>query len=90
MPVVHKSTIKRARQAEVRRLRNRTRISLTRAAIKKVHQALDQKNLDQAQMFLREASSHLSRAVSKGVIKKNTASRRISRLTLQINKLKAS
>jgi small subunit ribosomal protein S20 len=87
MPVVHKSTIKRARQSETRRQRNRAKINSARSVIKKVRTAVDQKDATLAQSLLTEAHSQLHKAVSKGVVKKNTASRKISRLSLQVNKL---
>ena len=87
MPVVHKSTIKRARQSETRRQRNRARINSARSVIKKVKNALEQKDAPLAQSLLTEARSQLHKAVSKGTLKKNTASRKISRLSLQVNKL---
>ncbi len=90
MPVVHKSTIKRARQSVKRRQRNRAVMSTTKEAVKKVRNALDKKETEQIQTLLREASAQLHQAVSKGWLKKNTASRQISRLALQVNKLKAS
>jgi small subunit ribosomal protein S20 len=90
MPQVHKSTIRRARQAETRRARNRTTLNTVKAFIKKALAAVDQKKTDEAATALREASSAISRAASKGVIKRNTASRRISRLTLRVNALTAA
>jgi small subunit ribosomal protein S20 len=86
MPVVHKSTIKRARQAVKRHLRNRAVLSSVRGVMKKVLTAVEQKNKDAAKESLREATSALSKAVTKGVLKPNTASRRISLLA---NKVKA-
>jgi small subunit ribosomal protein S20 len=90
MPVVHKSTIKRARQAEKRNQRNRTVLSSLKNVIKKVLSAVEEKNAGDAAASLREATSALSKAVSKGVIKRNTASRRISRLAVKVNAVKAS
>ena len=87
MPVVHKSTIKRARQSETRRQRNRAKINSTRSVIKKVRSAVEQKDATLAQSLLIQAHSQLHKAVSKGTLKKNTASRKISRLSLQVNKL---
>jgi small subunit ribosomal protein S20 len=86
MAVVHKSTIKRARQAEKRQQRNRQILSAVRTAVKKVLTAVDQKAPD-AHALLREASSALHKAAAKGVIKRNTASRRVSRLAAKINAL---
>lgn len=90
MPVVHKSTIKRARQAEVRNQRNRARLSLVKGAVKKVLAAVEEKNQDAAAASLREATAALHKAVTKGVLKPNTASRRISRLTARVNALAAA
>lgn len=87
MPAVHKSTIKRARQAEVRNQRNRARLSLVKGAVKKVLAAIEEKNQDTAAASLREATAALHKAVTKGVLKPNTASRRISRLTARVNAL---
>ena len=89
MPVVHKSTIKRARQAEKRHLRNRAVLTSVKSAMKKVMTAVDEKNADEATTLLREATSALHKAVTKGVLKRNTASRRISRLASTVNALTA-
>lgn len=87
MPVVHKSTIKRARQAEQRNQRNRAAISAVRNVVKKVLHAIDDKNADEARTLLREATAALHKATTKGLIKRNTASRRISRLASRVNAL---
>ncbi len=90
MAVVHKSTIRRARQSERRRQRNRATLSAVKSLVKKVLLAVDQKKVDEAKASLREATSALSKAVTKGVLKRNTASRRISRLAARVNSLMAS
>ena len=90
MPVVHKSTIRRARQSEKRRLRNRSTISSVRSILRKVQDAITAKKPDEAKATLREATSALSKAVTKGVLKPNTASRRVSRLTMRVNAITAS
>ncbi|WP_447978481.1 30S ribosomal protein S20 [Candidatus Nitrospira bockiana] len=90
MPVVHKSTIKRARQAEQRNLRNRAALSAVKNVVKKAMNAIEEKNADQAATLVREATAALHKAVSKGVLKRNTASRRISRLTARVNALKSA
>lgn len=89
MPVVHKSTIKRARQAERRHQRNRAALSSVKNVIKKVQTALEAKNAAAAKTAFREAASALSKARSKGVLKRNTVSRRISRLAARVNALSA-
>jgi small subunit ribosomal protein S20 len=90
MPVVHKSTIKRARQAEKRYQRNRTVLSSVKSLMKKVLSAVEEKNAEEAKASLREATSALHKAATKGVIKRNTASRRVSRLAAKVNAVTAS
>lgn len=90
MPVVHKSTIRRARQSEKRRLRNRATISSVRSILRKVQDAIAAKKPDEAQATLRAATAALSKAVSKGVLKPNTASRRVSRLAVRVNAITVS
>lgn len=90
MPVVHKSTIRRARQSEKRHDRNHATLSAVKGLVKKLQTAVAAKKIDEAKASLRDATSALSKAVTKGVLKANTASRRISRLTLRVNSLTAS
>ncbi len=90
MPVIHKSTIRRARQAKCRHERNRATVNSVKTLVKKVQSAVADKKVEDAKTFLREAVSALGKAVSKGVLKRNTASRRISRLTLYVNALSGS
>ena len=90
MPVIHKSTIRRARQSERRRQRNRATLSAVKSVVKKVNEALGAKTPDDAKASLREATAALAKAVTKGVLKPNTASRRISRLTRRVNAITAS
>lgn len=87
MPVIHQSTIKRARQALKRNHRNRSVLSSVKSVLKKVLNAVEEKKVEAAETSLREAQSALSKAVSKGVLKPNTASRQIARLTLKVNAL---
>ena len=90
MPVIHKSTVRRARQAIKRQARNRATLSAVKSLVKKVQTAVAEKNADIAKTTLREATSAISKAVTKGVLKRNTASRRISRLTQHVNSLGVS
>lgn len=90
MPVIHKSTIRRARQAERRHDRNRATMNAVKTVVKKVQSALAEKKLEDAKTSLREAVAAIGKAVSKGAIKRNTASRRVSRLTLRVNALSGS
>jgi small subunit ribosomal protein S20 len=86
-PKKSKSVIKRARQAKERTVRNRSVKSKLKTLSKKVESEVANKNLESAQTALRKAISAIDRAASKGIIHKNTASRRISRLTRLVNSL---
>jgi small subunit ribosomal protein S20 len=90
MPVIHKSTIRRARQAEKRHARNVATLSAVKGLVKKVQTAVAEKKIEDAKASLLKAESALSKAVTKGVLKPNTASRRISRLTRHVTSLVAS
>jgi small subunit ribosomal protein S20 len=90
MPQIHKSTIRRARQAERRHERNRATVNTVKTLIKKVQSAMVEKKVDEAKASLQEATSAIGKAVSKGILHRNTASRRISRLTLRVNALSDS
>ncbi|TKB93203.1 MAG: 30S ribosomal protein S20 [Nitrospira sp.] len=90
MPQIHKSTIRRARQAERRHERNRATMNAVKTIIKKVHSAVAGKKADEPKTTLLEATSAIGKAVSKGALHPNTASRRISRLALHVNGLSGS
>ena len=90
MPVIHKSTIRRARQSVKRHARNRATVGALKSLVKKVQAAVAEKKVEDAKVSLRQATSALGNAVTKGVMKPNTASRRISRLTRHVNSLAAS
>ncbi len=81
----HQSAIKAARQSLKRQERNRSILRRVRTFMKKVHSALKEKNGDAATSSLRDATSELHKAVTKGTLHKKTASRWISRLTLRVN-----
>lgn len=90
MPQIHKSTIRRARQSERRYERNRSTINAVKTMIKKVQSAVAGKKSDEAKTSLQEATSAIGKAVSKGALHRNTASRRISRLARSVNALSGS
>ncbi len=81
----HQSAIKAARQTLKRQERNRSILRRVRTFMKRVHSALQEKNSDVAKSSLRDATSELHKAVTKGTLHKKTASRWISRLTLRVN-----
>lgn len=74
------SAEKRNRQRLKRRVRNIHHLTTTRSAVKKAVATLKGKDLGAVKLTLAEASSQLNKAAQKGVIKKKTASRKISRL----------
>ena len=79
----HKSAEKRARQAVRRKARNTNVESAVRSFEKTLHKAIDSKSKDVAE-HLKVYTSKVMSAVSKGVIKKETASRKISRLSTRV------
>lgn len=89
MPVIHKSTIKAVRQSERRAQRNRAVLSSVKNIMKKVLAAVESKNAAVAKTALRDATAALSKARSKGILRRNTVSRRISRLAARVNSLSA-
>lgn len=83
----NKSAIKRARQAEQRRARNLRVKSTARGAVREVRASAARGDATGAADLLRRAASLLDRAVSKGVLHRNTAARRKSRLAKLIAKV---
>ncbi|MCF8063408.1 MAG: 30S ribosomal protein S20 [Deltaproteobacteria bacterium] len=83
----HKSALKRARQSENRRLRNRGYKTRVKKAVKDVRSAIAENAPEQAQANLKTAVSLLQKTATKGVIKHRTASRKISRLSRQVHRL---
>lgn len=90
MPRKNLSAPKRHRQSERRRLRNRAVKSALKTLIKKVHVSITNQDREGAKTSLPGVINALNKAASKGVIHKNTASRRISRLTKKVNLLLTS
>lgn len=86
----HKSAIKRAKQSEARKLRNRSRKTRMRNVVKAVEEAIASKSADLAVERLKEAISIIDKTASKGVIHKNNAARQISRLTRRVNAVPAA
>ncbi len=76
----HQDAIKRMKQNEVRRQASRAYRSRMRNQIKQVRDAVARGDVGSAQSELREAVSVIQRVCSKGVIHRNQAARRISRL----------
>ncbi len=79
------SAIKRARQAEKRNTRNRVERSKIKSAMKLVETAAKGSDKEAAVSVLKSAAKLISSARSKGIIHKNNAARKISRLTKKVN-----
>jgi len=75
-----KSQIKRNKQNEKRRVRNRVIVGRTRTFVKKAHLAIEDGTPDQAAEAARQAISALDKAAEKGILHKNNVARRKSRL----------
>ncbi len=86
----HKAAIKKARQDEKRRLRNRGHRSRLATAVKKFRHAVSEGDLETAKGLLPDTLSLLDRSAKLGIIHDNGAARRKSRLTKALNKLAAS
>ena len=84
------SALKQWKQSEVRRARNHAVKSELRTQVKKVQSAVDKKDAAVAKTALQEAYSLIDRAVSKGVLHRNTASRHKSRLSARVNAISAA
>lgn len=82
-----KSAKKRILVTEKRTARNKSIRSAVKTSIKKVDAAVAANDKEAAQNALRAAISTISKATSKGVYHKNTAGRKISKLTKAVNKL---
>ena len=80
------SAAKRMRQEQKRRLHNRSIKSLVRTQVTKARQTISgNASVEDAQEAVRLAASELDRAAKKGVIHRNNAARRKSRLMKQLN-----
>jgi small subunit ribosomal protein S20 len=83
----HKSAEKRYRQTLRRTEVNRARVSRLRTFLKKVETAIASGNKDEAAAAYLAAQPELHRGVGKGVIHRNTAARKLSRLSARISAL---
>jgi len=85
----HASALKRARQNEKSRARNKAYRTRMRNAIKSVRQAVEQGDAAQAKAALEKAVPIIDKAAAKGTVHKNSASRTVSRLSRKVNDLGA-
>lgn len=83
----HIQAKKRARQNVKRAVRNRHIRTTMRTCIKRVRDKITQNNSSEAKEALTVAVKQLDKSVTKGILRRATASRLISRLTIAVNKL---
>lgn len=81
----HKSALKRARQNEIRRLRNKSTKTKVKHITKQVRTVANESSADEAVKTLNAAKSTIDKAAKAGVIHKRTAARKISRLSRLVN-----
>ena len=79
----HKSAKKRAKQSQVRRMRNRSAKTALKTLEKKVRAT--KAAGEDAQDLMRQTQSAIHKAAKKGIIHQKTASRKISRLSKLVN-----
>ncbi|MFO1131001.1 MAG: 30S ribosomal protein S20 [Hyphomicrobiales bacterium] len=80
-----KATRVSARRTEI----NKNRVSRMRTFVRKVEEAIASGNQAEAQAALKAAQPELMRGAQKGVLHKNTASRKVSRLAARVKAIKA-
>ena len=83
----HKSAEKRLRQTSKRTAVNRARVGTIKATVKKVEAMIAAGNKAEAEAALKVAQPQLHKGVGKGVVHRNTAARKISRLSKRIKAL---
>jgi small subunit ribosomal protein S20 len=83
----HRSAEKRLRQTEKRTAINRSRLSRVRTFVKKVETAIETGDKEAAQSAFQVAQPEMHRAITKGVMHRNTVARKLSRLAHRISTL---
>lgn len=83
----HKSALKRARQNEIKRVRNKAVRTGAKSIIKKVRATVGENSAEKAVAELNNAKSIIDKAAQKGVFHKKNAARKISRLSKLVNSI---
>ena len=83
-----KSAIRRVKRVKKQSLVNKLRRSRYRLAIKKINKLIEKKDLQAIKKFYPKFQSELMKAAKKGIVKKKSASRKISRVSKKIKNLK--
>lgn len=86
----HKSAEKRIRQTEKRTERNRYYRTRIKNITKAVREAIASKDIEKANEAFKVANKEIHKFVSKGILKKNTAARKVSRLHSALKKMDAA
>jgi small subunit ribosomal protein S20 len=86
----HPSALKRHRQSEKRRVRNRSVKSKLKNLVRQVREAVNGNSPEASAKSFATAARALDKAVSKGVLHRNNASRRISRLARAVSRAGAA
>ena len=84
----HFSALKRARQTERRTVRNRSNASRLRTALRELRETIAKGDKPAAQQRYRSTVAVLDKAIQKGTLHENTASRYKSRLSARVNAMK--
>jgi small subunit ribosomal protein S20 len=90
LAIKSRSAEKRHRQSEERRLRNKSARSTVRTSVKKFVALAQKKELVEAEAALKDMIKKIDTAAGKGIIKKNSAARKKSRMQRLFNSLKAA
>lgn len=80
-----KQQAKRMKQSEKRRIRNKSRKSEIKTYIKSFEAALQQGDREESELYLKKAIQHLDRAAGDGILHKNNAANKKSRLMHKFN-----
>jgi small subunit ribosomal protein S20 len=83
----HKSAAKRAKQTIVKTERNKFYKARMRNITKDILESVESKDTEKATSAMKTANSYFHHCVSKGIIKKGTAARKVSRLQAKVNAL---
>ena len=83
----HKQAAKRARQTIVRTERNRFYKTRIKNIVKAVNEAVEANNKEEATVAMKAANKYLHHCVSKNILKKKTAARKVGRLQVKVNAL---
>lgn len=86
---IHQSVLKRERQSLKVHHRNKSVINRIKSMVKKVQVAITSKNLSEAEQLLPATVSTIDKAAVKGIIHRNTAARKVSRLTRDVQHAKS-